>query len=202
MLFYFLNNLTFWLLFSNDDDNDNFILGDAVLFAQKKRKNRLEHAYAVMTLAHSFQPEIQSDCMEQLGTDNGDLRKLVDEVVSWLHYPPCPNKKVVNICIDEIIDIFWNEFKHSTYRNGPYSYHSSCFKNDDALSCWSYLWHEMHSLPFADVLGFVARQSTSKCLSIGSTEQWSNVKTIKNEKRANIAGKSLEKRVICTHLKS
>ncbi len=33
--------------FSDDDDNDKFTLGDAVLFAWKKRKNRLEHAYAV-----------------------------------------------------------------------------------------------------------------------------------------------------------
>ena len=31
---------------------------------------------------------------------------MVDEVVSRLHYPPCPNKKVVNKSIDEIIDIF------------------------------------------------------------------------------------------------
>ncbi len=81
---------------------------------------------------------------------------MIDEVVSQLHYLPCPNKKLVNKSINETIDIFWKEFKHFTYRTGPYSYFSSCFEIDDALSGWLYLWHEMHSLPFTEVLGFVA----------------------------------------------
>ncbi len=102
--------------------------------------------------ASSLQPDIRADCNEHLSTDNGDLRKLIDEVVSQLHYPPCPNKKVMSKSIDEIIDIFWKEFKHFTYK----TYQSSCFKNDDALSGQSYLWHEMHSLQFTEVLGFVA----------------------------------------------
>jgi len=55
----------------------------------------------------------------------------------------------------------------------------------------------MHSLPFTEVLGFVACRTTSKRLGIGSAEQsWSDVKTIKNGKRANIGGGSLEKRAI------
>ena len=120
--------------FSDNDDNDDFTLGDAVLFAWKKRKNRLEHAYAVTAWALSLLPNIRADCMERLSTDNGDLRKLIDEVVSCLHHPPCPNKKVASKSIDEIIDIFWKEFKHFTYRTGPYSYQSGCFENDDALS--------------------------------------------------------------------
>ncbi len=57
---------------------------------------------------------------------------------------------------------FWKEFKHFTYRTGPYSYQSSCFENDDYLSGQSHLWHEMHSLPFTVVLGCVACQTTSK----------------------------------------
>ncbi len=28
-----------------------------------------------------------------ISLDNGGLRKMVDEVVSWLHFLPCPNKK-------------------------------------------------------------------------------------------------------------
>ncbi len=46
------------------------------------QKNRLEHAYAKTAWALSLQPDIQADCMEQLSTDNGNLKKLVDEVVS------------------------------------------------------------------------------------------------------------------------
>ncbi len=44
--------------------------------------------------------------MECLSTDKGDLRHLIDEVISHLHHPPCPNKKVTNKSINEIIDIF------------------------------------------------------------------------------------------------
>ncbi len=55
----------------------------------------------------------------------------------------------------------------------------------------------MHSLPFTEVIGFVACQTTSKRLGIGSAERsWSDVKTIKNGKRANIGGETLEKRAI------
>ncbi len=55
----------------------------------------------------------------------------------------------------------------------------------------------MHSLLFIKVLGFVTCQTTSKCLGIGSAERsWSDVKTIKNGKRVNIGGETLEKRAI------
>ncbi len=55
----------------------------------------------------------------------------------------------------------------------------------------------MHSLPFTEVLGFVACQTMSKHLGIGSAERsWSDVKIIKNEKRANIGDESLEKMAI------
>ncbi len=55
----------------------------------------------------------------------------------------------------------------------------------------------MHSLPFTEVLGFVACRTTSKRLGLGSAERsWSDVKTIKNGKRANIGSETLEKRAI------
>ncbi len=60
--------------------------------------------------------------MERLSTDKGDLRCLIDEVISRLHHPPCPNKKVASKSIDEIIDIFWKEFKHFTYKTSSYSF--------------------------------------------------------------------------------
>ncbi len=45
----------------------------------------------------------------------------------------------------------------------------------------------MHSLPFTEVLGFVACQTMSKHLGIGSVEQsWSDVETIKNGNWKNI----------------
>ncbi len=55
----------------------------------------------------------------------------------------------------------------------------------------------MHSLSFPEALGFVACQTTSKHLGIGSARSfWSDVKNIKNGKQENISGESLEKRAI------
>ncbi len=52
----------------------------------------------------------------------------------------------------------------------------------------------MHSLPFTEVLAFVTCQNMSKHLGIGSAEQSRrDVKTIKNWKRVNLGGESLEK---------
>ncbi len=61
----------------------------------------------------------------------------------------------------------------------------------------------MHSLPFTEVLGFVACQYMSKRLGIGSAEQsWSNVKTINNGKKVNIGGDPWIKGLFCIHLQS
>ncbi len=92
--------------FSDDDDNDEFTLGNAVLFAWKKRKNRLQHAYAVTAWALSLLPDIRADCMERLSTDNGDLRKLIDDIVLWLRYPPCSNKKVASKSMMKLLKFF------------------------------------------------------------------------------------------------
>ncbi len=94
--------------------------GDAVSLAWFKRKERLEHAYTVTAWALSVHPEICADCAERMSTDKGDSRKLIDEVVALLDTHPCLNKKVPTLSIDEIIDIFWKEFKHFINRSGSF----------------------------------------------------------------------------------
>ncbi len=76
--YFFFMNLTDFNCFSDVADNDEFTLGDAVLFAWDKRKKSLEHAYAVTAWALSLQPEIRIDCMEQLSTNNDELWKMED----------------------------------------------------------------------------------------------------------------------------
>ncbi len=51
--------------FSDNDNDNNITLGDAVLFAWNKRENRSEHAYVVTALALSLQLDIRVDCMER-----------------------------------------------------------------------------------------------------------------------------------------
>ncbi len=55
----------------------------------------------------------------------------------------------------------------------------------------------LYSLPYTHVPGFVVCQVTSKRLGIGSAERsWSDVKQLKDGKRSNLGGSSLEKRAI------
>ena len=79
----------------------------------------MEHAYAVTAWALSLLPDIRADCMERLSTDKGDLRRLIDEVISHLHHPPCPNKKVARKSIDEIIDFFLERIQTFSLQNWP-----------------------------------------------------------------------------------
>ncbi len=61
----------------------------------------------------------------------------------------------------------------------------------------SHIWHEIYSLPHTWVIGFVACRVTSKCLGIRAGERSSSdVKMIKDRKRSNLSGDSLEKQAI------
>ncbi len=73
----------------------------------------------------------------------------------------------------------------------------------DALNSKSFLWPQLYSLPYTSVLGFVACHVTSKILRIGSAERsWADVKQIKDGKRSNLGGLSLEKREIVSLLQN
>ena len=110
---------------------------------------------------------------------------------------PNPNSKVANDEIDVIIDTFWKEFGHFQNKTGVYGLHPGRFLLPDAINGNSYLWHELYSLPYTNVLGFVACRVTSKRLGVGSAERsWADVKQIKDGKRSNLGGTSLEKRAI------
>ncbi len=58
----------------------------------------------------------------------------------------------------------------------------------------THYWHQQHSLPFTEVLGFVACRVTSKSLGIGVAERaWKSCKRIKSGQRANIGGDRTKK---------
>ncbi len=61
----------------------------------------------------------------------------------------------------------------------------------------SHILHMFHSLPYTQVLGFVACKVTSKRLVSGAAERsLSEVKMIKDGKRSKLSGDSLEKHAI------
>ena len=58
----------------------------------------------------------------------------------------------------------------------------------------SAVWHEMYSLPYTEVLGFVACRTTSKILGMGSAERhWGDVKHLKSGKRSHLGAEKTEK---------
>ncbi len=98
------------------------------------------------------------------------MNELIDKVFARLHTPPSPNKTIMAKSFDNNIDIFWKEFKNFTRCTGPYIYQSGQFDNDYAISGRSHILHVMHSLPFTQMLSFVACWTTSKWIGIRVVE--------------------------------
>ncbi len=118
----------------------------------------------------------------------------IERVIATLHVAPNPNFKVANKEVDMIIDIFWNEFGNYRHKTGYFGQCPGRFLLPDELNGNSYLWHELYSLSYTCVLGFVACCVTSKRLGMGSAERsWADVLQIKDGKQCNLGGSSLEK---------
>ncbi len=123
----------------------------------------------------------------------GEYCLVMENAVERLHVPPCPKEQLSGQEMTAIIDIFWREFKMT----GCYAILHGQFCTPDVLEGRSHIWHETYSLQYTKVLGFVACRVTSKRLGIGSGEHaWSDVKQIKDGKRSNLSGDSLENRAI------
>ncbi len=106
---------------------------------------------------------------------------------------PCPKLNVINEYIEDIVDIFWMESKNFQSNRCPFD-PLDRFSIKDSFTACSHIWHEIYSLPYTQVLGFVACRVTSKRLSFGAGERsQSNMKMIKDGKRSNLSGNCLEK---------
>ena len=81
------------------------------------------------------------------------------------------------------LDLFWTEYTACDNEIGSYDADEFIRKSKDTSDGNSHLWHQKYSLPFTNVIGFVACRVTSKVLSIGAVERsWGDVKTIKSGK--------------------
>ncbi len=187
--------LIFDIYFSDSDsDEEEVNLSCVVKQSWMKRKHLLEHDFAVTSWALSILPEIQDDVRLNLDCDK---RMAIERVTVKLHVAPNSNSKIVNDKIDVVIDTFWKEFGHFQNKTGVYGMCPGSFLLPDALNGNSYLWHEPYLLPYTSVLGFVGCRVTSKRLGIGlAARSWADIKLIKDGKRSNLGGTSLEKRTI------
>jgi hypothetical protein len=189
---------------SNDKDNTqmqvtpyNMVMPFArqVIWHWDKRKQHIEHEYAIAGWALCVMEDFQKDVAQRLtGTHHDALEK----VVIWLHGPPRPNTNpaVSSMSMPEIVDTFWNEF--NAFKNCTHPYNvPSRWVSANVTKGYSYLWHEKYSIPYTSVLGFVACQVTSKLCGIGPAERsWGGVKQVKGGKRSHLSGKLTEKRSI------
>ncbi len=152
-----------------------------------KRKKLLEHDFAATAWALSILPDICKDVRLHL---DGDKRLAIERVLAKLHVAQI---LVANEEIDRIIDMFWKEFDNYQNKTGYLGQRPGRFLLPDSLNGNLYLWHELYSLPYTHVLGFLACHVTSKRLGIGSAERsWADVKQIKDSKRQVASGLILE----------
>ncbi len=138
-------------------------------------------------------PGIHVDVHERLADD---MREKIETMIVKLHNPPCLNTKVINKSNLVIIDYFLKELHHFQQQTGPFAKFKGYLSMPDAVNGNLFIRHQFfHCL--TKILGFVACHNTSKQLGTGAAERsWSDVKKIKDGKRSNFGGISLEKRAI------
>ncbi len=166
-----------------------------VIWHWNKRKQHIEHKYAIAGWALCIMEDVQQDVQERL---MGTHRDAIEKVVSQLHMPPCPNTNpaVSSMFLQDIIDTFWNEFKAFQNCTHPYL-EPSHWATYDATQGNYFLWHEKYSILYTSVLGFVACHVTSKLCGIGPAERsWGRVKQVKDRKRSHLSGELTEKRTV------
>ncbi len=64
---------------------------------------------------------------------------MIERVVERLHVPPCPNDQVSGQDTTNIIDIFWQEFKHWKNMTGCHAVRRGQFSTPDALDGMSHI---------------------------------------------------------------
>jgi hypothetical protein len=80
------------------------------------------------------------------------------------------NSKVCGMQEEEIIDLFWSEYKNFRNQRGEFK-HLAWFRSKEARAGKSHLWHEKYSLPRTKALGYTSCRVSSKNGGIGPYER-------------------------------
>ena len=128
----------------------------------------------------------------------GAHRDAIERVVTKLHEPPCPNKskEIKGKTIGDILYMFWLEFKDFQRKKGIFDKEAIWLTNT-ALLGKSHVWHELYSLPYMGVLGFIACSVCSEPFGNGPYERIGGYgKNIKAGKRSKVGGWLTKKRSV------
>ena len=134
-----------------------------------------------------MQPEVMADVKVRM---KGHHRDAAERLITKLYAHDVEGD------IAAILDTFWNEHKAFCNKSGVFN-RPNRWNVTDVEKGNSYVWHEKYSLPYTEVLGYVACRVTSKLLGIGSAERsWGDVKHLKTNKRAHLSGDKTEKQAV------
>jgi len=135
----------------------------------------------------SVVPEIRKDAIDNA---TGPDWLCVEHVIEKLFHGETPQvlgQKKVTFWIE--LDGFQNKIGYGFDR--PHIWNSVHITNGE-----SHFWHKHNSLPYTEVLGFVACHVTSKILGIGGAERsWGNVKQLKSGKQSYLKSQCNRKAV-------
>ena len=112
----------------------------------------MEHDYYIASWVLSVMPALRDDVVERMTGVHSDA---IERVVTKLHKPTCPNKEIKGKNISDILNMFWLEYKDFQHKTWTFDKEERWLTNN-ALVGKSHVWHELYSLPYTGVLGFIA----------------------------------------------
>ena len=172
-------------------------LGSIILNKWKKRQSKLINDFSIAAWCLSVMKEVYDDCTSRItGEDRLALRRMVKK----LHVAPCPNEQVADLTLDEIEDLFVEEFDQFRSQTGIFADGSTCggkWTSKDARDGKSHIWHQKWTLPYTKVLGWVGVRLCSKLLGIGQCERnWRDVSAVKGKRKGKPKAGKVEKKGI------
>ncbi len=144
-----MSNVTPHEMESSDDESasdldiepeSSLSFGNCALNLWKSRSAKLHHDYSIAGWTLCVAPEVREHVAENMTPEH---REAIERVVRRLHVVPCPNKdaKVIGKNIEEIVDLFWDEFKCFEKKTKPFD-NAARWSTPNAVQGKSYLWHE------------------------------------------------------------
>ena len=155
------------------------ILSFSVCKLRQKRQLHINTYFAVTGWMLCVITHICKDAKYHSYSDHG---KQVNNVINTLFYGASEEEMAVTL------DLFWTEYTASDNMIGSFDADEFIWKIKDIRDGNSHLCHQIYSLTFTKVIGFVACRVTSKVLGIGASDHsWGEVKTIISVKRSAIS---------------